>query len=99
MIFDLSGGTFGTVYDQPTRTYGVRLMGMHQGRLFVHLPGDGVLVANVADPARPHGTRFLRTLGYSATHIEFAGDDAYVASGNYGSFNLNLRAPAVIPLD
>jgi hypothetical protein len=98
IALDLSRGTLATVYDQPMRTYGVQLMGMHQGDLFISLPGDGVLVADVSDAAHPVGTRFLRTLGW-ANHIEFARDDAYVASGNFGVFDLNLRAPAAIPQD
>lgn len=98
MIFDMSGGKLTSVYDQPTRTYGVQLMGMHKGSLFVSLPGDGVLVTDVSDPTRPQGTKFLRTLGW-ASHIEFAGNDAYVASGNFGVFNLTLGTPSLLPVD
>lgn len=98
MSFDLSGGTLATVYDRPTRTYGTQLMGVHQGKLFVSLPGDGILLADVANPAQPRGVRFLRTLGWQS-HVEFANDDVYVAAGNFGVFNLSLRAPSVLPLD
>ena len=97
MIFDIAAGTLTSLYDQPTRTYGVQLMGMHQGRLFVSLPGDGVLTADVSDPARPQGTKFLRTLGWGSG-IEFSANDAYVASGNFGVFHLDLSQPSVIPI-
>jgi hypothetical protein len=97
MIFDVSAGKLNGLYDQPTRTYGVQLMGMHQGRLFVSLPGDGVLAANVADPARPQGIKFLRTLGW-ASGIEFSGNDAYVASGSFGVFHMDLTRPSTIPV-
>jgi hypothetical protein len=98
MIFDVGAGRLASLYDQPTRTYGVQLMGMHQGRLFVSLPGDGVLAANVSDPARPQGVTFLRTLGWGSG-IEFSGNDAYVASGNFGVFHLDLGRPSVIPVE
>lgn len=98
MSFDLAGGALTTAYDRPTRTYGVQLMGAHQGKLFVTLPNDGVSMVDVADPARPRGTKFLRTLGW-ATHLEFAGDEVYVASGNFGVFNIKLDTAGEIPVD
>jgi hypothetical protein len=98
MIFGLSARTLHSLYDQPTRTYGVQLMGMHQGHLYVNLPGDGVLVTDVTNPAHPQGLKFMRTLGY-ASQIEFAGNDGYVPSGYFGVFHLDLNAPSVIPLD
>jgi hypothetical protein len=97
MIFDVTAGRLASLYDQPTRTYGVQLMGMHQGRLFVSLPGDGVLAASVADAARPQGLKFLRTLGWGSG-IEFSGNDAYVASGSFGVFHMDLARPSVIPV-
>jgi hypothetical protein len=37
----------------------------------------------------------MRTLGY-ATHLEFAGDTAYVSSGYFGVYQMDLKsAPAV----
>ena len=96
-IFDVSKGKLSSLYDQPTRTYGVQLMGMYQGRLFVSLPGDGVLAADVSDPTAPTGLRFLRTLGW-ASHLEFAGNDAYVAAGSFGVFDLDLSQPADVPM-
>ncbi len=96
MIFDLTAKSLVPVYDQPTRMYNVTLMGTHQGRVFLNLPGDGVLVVDVSDAGRPVGTRFLRTLGY-ASHIEFVGNTAYVAAGYFGIYNLPLDAPTDIP--
>jgi hypothetical protein len=93
--------------------YNVQLMGTNQGKLFVNLAGsgspyyydgsygygggDGILVVDVSTPAAPRGVRFLRTLGF-ATHIEFFGDDAYVASGYFGLSHLSLAAPPAIPV-
>jgi hypothetical protein len=97
LVFNVGGDGFAGLYDQPTRTYGVQLMGMHQGKLFVRLPNDGLLAANVSDPAHPQALSFLRTLGW-ASHLEFNGDDAYVAAGSFGVFSLNLAAPSVIAI-
>lgn len=93
---DLSGGKVAVTYDQSMKTYNARLMGVYQGRLFVNLPGDGILIANVTDLAKPAGLHFARTLGY-ATHIAFSGDDTYVAAGYFGTSHIDLRAPAGIP--
>lgn len=96
MIFDTSAGTLAALYNEPTRTYGVQLMGTHAGKLFLNLPGDGVLMADVSNPAAPQGQRFMRTLGYSSS-LEFADQDAYQASGNFGIFDMNLAAPGKLP--
>ena len=98
MIFDLSKLKLSKVFDQPTATYNAQLMGTYQGRLFVNLPGDGILVVDATNPAAPIGQQFMRTLGY-ASHIEFAGDSAYVASGYFGVYNLKLNLPSVLAQD
>lgn len=95
ITLDLSARKLTSVYDQPTRTYGVQLMGLRDHHLFVSLPGDGVLLTDITDPTRPVGVRFTRTLGW-ASHIDFAGNSAYVASGNFGVFELDLGAPPVL---
>ena len=51
----------------------------------------------MSDPAQPYGQQFMRTLGW-ASHIEFAGDSAYVASGHFGVFQMKLSAPPSIQL-
>jgi hypothetical protein len=84
------------LYDQPTGSYDLQLMGTYQGRLFANLQGDGVLVVDVDNPAAPHGLRFVRTLGY-ASHIEFAGNDAYIAAGYFGVYHLDLESAPEIP--
>ena len=53
--------------------------------------GDGILVVDVTNPAAPKGVKFLRTLGL-ASHIEFFGDDVYVASGHFGLYHMSLAA-------
>jgi hypothetical protein len=113
MIFDLAAGKLNAVYDQPTRMYNMQLMGTHQGKLFINLAGnpgyyydpfgvggggDGILVVDIANPAAPRGIRFLRTLGF-ATHIEFFGDDIYVAAGHFGLFHLDLKSSPEIPAE
>jgi hypothetical protein len=96
MIFDLAGLTMSQKYSEPTGTYQVRLMGTHNGMLFLNLPGDGVLAVDVSDPANPAGQQFLRTLGY-ATHLEFDNNTAYVSSGYFGIFQMDLAGQSVIP--
>jgi hypothetical protein len=98
MIFDVGAKKLTSVYDQATRMFNVELMGVKDGKLFVNLSGDGVLVVDVTRPDQPAGLRFERTLGY-ATHIEIAGDDAYVASGFFGTTHINLRGLSTLPVD
>jgi hypothetical protein len=95
MIFDLSNLTLKQVYAAPTGTYEVRLMGTHQGMLFLNLPGDGVLAVDVSDPTQPTGIQFLRTLGY-ATHLEFANSTAYVSSGYFGIYQMDLNTTPLL---
>ena len=95
MTFDLSRRTLSTTFDQPIRTSYSQLMGLRDHHLFLNLSGDGVLLIDVANPAQPTGMRFVRTLGW-ASHIDFAGSDAYVASGNFGVFDIDLGAAAAI---
>ena len=95
LIFNVGGNGFASLYDQPTRTYGVQLMGMHQGKLFVACRTTACSPRTSTDPAHPQSLKFLRTLGW-ASHLGFNGNDAYVAAGSFGVFNLNLAAPSVI---
>ena len=71
-------------------------MGTYKGQLFVNLPGDGILVVDLTNPAKPFGRQFLRTLGY-ATQIEFVGDEAYVPAGYFGVYRLPLASPSFLP--
>jgi hypothetical protein len=111
MIIDTSAKELAIAYDQPTRMFNVQLMGTHQGKLYVNLMGgnnysyydrggvpggDGILVVDFSNPAAPVGVRFLRTLGF-ASHIEFFGDDVYVAAGHFGLFRMNLTDPPSLP--
>jgi hypothetical protein len=98
MAFDLSGKKLNLVYDNSTKMFNVQLMGVHQGRLFVNLAGDGILIVDVNDATKPFGVQFTRTLGY-ATHIEFAGDDVYVGSGFFGTTHIDLRGGPSIGVD
>jgi hypothetical protein len=91
LIFDMSQRSLGLAYDEPTMTFGMQLMGTHEGRLFINLPGDGVLMVD-ATGSVPRAQKFIRTLGYAAS-IDFAGADAYIASGSFGLHHLLLNAP------
>jgi len=97
MVFDLSQDTFASLYDQPTKAYNLNIMGAKQGRLFLNLSGDGILVVDVSNPAQPIGSKFLRTLGW-ASSMEAVGDDLYVASGYFGLDHMSMTASAAIPL-
>jgi hypothetical protein len=98
MVFDVGSKTLAPIYDQSTGMYNVELMGVHQGKLFVNLPGDGLVIVDVSDPSKPAALHFARTLGY-ATHIEFAGDDAYVGSGFFGITHIDLRSASSLAVD
>lgn len=92
VAFDLRQVSLDLVYDQPTGTQGMQLMGTHDGLLFANLPGDGLLAINVANPAQPIGRQFLRTLGW-ASHVAFSGQNAYIGSGYFGVHHMDLTKP------
>jgi len=95
ILFDLSADRLDLTYDQPTNAYDVRIMAAQQNRVFMNLPGDGIVAIDVAQPMAPTPIRFLRTLGY-ATHMETFGDDVYLASGYFGLEHMSLTEPATI---
>jgi hypothetical protein len=94
-VFDLSASWLDRTYAGALGAWYVNIMGTYQDKLFVNIPGDGVLVVDVTDPARPFGQSFVRTLGW-ASHIGFSGDTAYVASGNFGIYQIDLSGPSAI---
>ncbi len=96
IVLDISAGMLKQTYSEPTGTYRVNLMGVHQGRLFVNLPGDGILVVDMSQPGKMVGQQFLRTLGW-ATHLEFSADKLYVAAGHFGIYEMKLKGPVIIP--
>ena len=96
MVFDLSGDTLSLAYDEPTKAYYLRIMGVQNDRAFLNLQGDGIVVVDISNPAAPIGVSFLRTLGY-ATHLESFGNDVYVASGYFGLDHLSLQDPPNLP--
>ncbi len=98
VILDVSQNTLNVLYDQPTKANNLGIMGAKQGRLFLNLPGDGVLAVDVSNPAQPTGAKFLRTLDYAST-LEAVGDDLYVASGYFGLDHMSLTTPGSLPLD
>ncbi len=94
-VFDLSNRRLDLAYDQPTKAYGLRIMGTQKGRAFLNLQGDGIVQLDISNPAAPVPIRFQRTLGY-ATHLESFGDDVYVASGYFGLEHMSLVEPPSI---
>jgi hypothetical protein len=98
IAFDLARKGLDVLYDARTNMHDVQLVGVHSGRLFFNVAGDGLLVGDVSNPARPGGLRFLRTLGWSS-HVAFAGNDVYVASGYFGVYHMPLAGPPVISMD
>jgi len=97
MVFDLSKGKLSRTFDRATATTGVRFMGINRNHLFLNLPGDGILALDISNPDAPSGRQFLRTLGY-ASYIEFAGNTAYIASGNFGIQTMTLIGPKVLSI-
>jgi len=97
MVFDLSKGKLTRTFDRATATTGVRFMGINRNHLFLNLPGDGILALDITNPDAPFGRQFLRTLGY-ASYIEFAGNTAYIASGNYGIQTMTLVGPKILTI-
>lgn len=95
MILDLSAGSLKQTFAGAIGTWYVQLMGVYQGRLFVSMPGDGVLVVDVSDPAKPAGQQFVRTRGWTS-HIVFSGSSAYATAGSFGIYQLDLDAPPSI---
>jgi hypothetical protein len=94
-VLDLSQDRLTQRFSGPLGVAYAQLMGLSGDRLFVSLPGDGVLVVDVSSLDAPVGVNFLRTLGW-ATHLAVSGSMAFVASGNFGVFELDLSAPATI---
>ncbi len=95
-ILDLSQGRLTKTFSAPVGTYAAQLMGVFENRLFVKLPGDGVLAVDVSNLSAPVGQHFLRTLGW-ATHMVFAGDIAFIAAGNFGIYEMDLSSkPSIL---
>jgi hypothetical protein len=89
VAIDMRNDKLALVYDQPTMTYGLTLMGSHGGRLYAAVPGDGIVIIDVADVAHPVSSGFLRTLGW-ASHIAFGDDAVYIAAGHFGVYREKL---------
>jgi hypothetical protein len=95
VALDLSQDRLDRKFSGKVGTYGSQLMGLSQNRLFINLPGDGVLAVNVENLSAPVGQHFARTLGY-ATHVVFEGNIAFIASGNFGIYELDLASPVTL---
>ena len=92
MVFDLATTGLVPTYNKPTNVNYLRIMATKGNRAFVNLQGDGILILDIANPAAPIGTHFLRTLGY-ATHLESFDEDVFVASGYFGLNHLSTLDP------
>jgi hypothetical protein len=90
-IFDLWQKKLSETFATTLGSQSMEMMGAAQGRLFVNLPGDGVLMLDVTDPARPSARAFVRTLGYT-TGFETSSTHALVAAGFYGVHQVSLAS-------
>ena len=90
-IFRLVPTGFAAEYHQAIGTDGAEILAAKAGRLFLGLPGDGVLIVNTTNPARPTPAGFVRTLG-STTEVTVVpeAEEAFVAAGHYGVYRLDL---------
>lgn len=95
VAIDLSGDRLDQRFSGALGLVSPQLMGLHGDRLFANLPGDGVLVIDVAALEAPVGVNFLRTLGW-ATHLAFNEPMVFVAAGNFGVFELDMSQPAML---
>jgi hypothetical protein len=94
MILTVGAGRLNLMFDEPIPSMDTELMGVEGNHLFLKLGWDGLLVTDVSDLAHPRGTRFLPTWGW-ATHVAFAGNEAYVAAGSFGVFHFDLSEPSL----
>lgn len=94
LIFNLKNNVFKQEFAKPTRTYNMQLMGIQKGRLFINLPGEGLLVTDVKNTTTPKGLHFERTLGWSS-HVEFDGDYALIAAGHFGIYHVDLTQTTI----
>ena len=92
---DISAGKLDVRSSSTIGTYGSQLMGLRGDRLFVNLPGDGVVVVDVSHLESLTATHFVRTLGW-ATHVAFTATRAFVASGSFGIFEVALDGEPTI---
>jgi hypothetical protein len=100
LIYDVSANKLAEAYAAPTGASWSHLMGTFKDRLFIDLPGDGVLVVDVKNVSAPVAQQFLRTLGYSKA-VEFsdtgAAGQAFFSAGYFGIYQLDLAAPSNVP--
>lgn len=88
-ILSSTGDKLSERFSEELGTEGIDLMGVHDRKLFVSLSGDGVLVVDANDVEKPFAREFVRTLGWGWS-VEFAGNDALIPAGNYGTYQLSL---------
>jgi len=88
-IFDLSKSKFQALSSGNTRTPNMNLMGIHNQKLFIQIPREGLLIVDTQQPTQPRGTHFQRTLGWSR-NIIFQGNKAMVAAGHFGVYQMDL---------
>jgi hypothetical protein len=89
MVFDLSEIAFNLGFTGSLGPDYFTILGAYRDRLFINLPGAGILVLNT-ESQRPSTHTFVPTVGY-ATEIEFADRYAYVIAGQYGVIKIDLE--------
>ena len=90
-IFDLGRQKFSQQFGENTTARNLDIMGLRNNTLFLNLVNEGVLTVDVSRAASPNPRSFVRTLGY-ASHVQFDGDKALVASGYYGVYQIDTRS-------
>jgi hypothetical protein len=97
LIYNIKNGTLNKQFASATRTYNMQLMGVQKNKLFINLPGEGLLIADTTKANSPRGLHFERTLGWTS-HVEFDGDYAFAASGHFGIYQINLTRSTIPPM-
>jgi hypothetical protein len=98
MIIDVGAAILDRLFAQEIGTESASLLAVQQGRLFLGIAGDGVLVINATNASKPSGQQFLRTLEQPGA-VELVGNTAYVPAGYYGVYQLDVTKAAQLPLE
>jgi hypothetical protein len=98
MIIDMGAAMLDRLFAQEIGTESASLLAVQQGRLFLGIAGDGVLVINALNASKPTGQQFLRTLEQPSA-VELVGNSAYIPAGYYGVYQLDVTQSAQLPLE
>jgi len=97
-IYGIDGGQLVTSFQKDLGVPQFHIVAAEGERLYVTLPGDGVLALDVRDPGYPVGQAFVRTFSWTDS-VEVAGDVALIPAGQYGVHAVDLTAPPAISVE